>query len=102
MLDNEFNKVKDEHSSIFANTTAANEHVGEVECCIQVKEQSWDILGTLPFKKLSHKFFHHVAQPFAHKIGHFKHFQPNGADIRDQTQCKIMLLSPFWGILSCT
>ncbi|KAL7537435.1 hypothetical protein ACHAXR_007825 [Thalassiosira sp. AJA248-18] len=51
LMDGEFEKIKNEMSTIVVNTTAAKEHVSEAERMIRVaKERERGILCTLPFK----------------------------------------------------
>ncbi len=53
LMDNEFEKVKQQAPHLHLNTTAANEHVGEIERKIRViKERARGIICTLPYKKL--------------------------------------------------
>ena len=53
LMDNEFDKVKQQTPHLNINTTAANEHVGDIERKIRViKERARGIICTLPYKKL--------------------------------------------------
>jgi hypothetical protein len=53
LMDNEFKKLRNLVPILAINTTAAKEHVPEVERKIRlIKEGGRDILNTLPFKKL--------------------------------------------------
>jgi hypothetical protein len=53
LIDNKFKKLKNLVSVLAPNTTAANEHIPEVERKIRsIKEQGRGILNTLPFKKM--------------------------------------------------
>lgn len=53
MMDMEFDKVKDKMPSLVVNTTAAREHVAEIERKIRViKERARGIVNTLPFTRL--------------------------------------------------
>jgi len=53
MMDMEFDKVKDKLPSLIINTTAAREHVAEIERKIRlVKERSRAIITTLPYAAL--------------------------------------------------
>ncbi len=53
MMDNEFEKIWNLVLVLAVNTTAAKEHVPEVERCIRlIKERCRGILNTLPFKKM--------------------------------------------------
>jgi hypothetical protein len=53
MMDMEFEKLKDLLPSIALNTTAAREHVGEIERKIRViKERVRGTISTLPYKML--------------------------------------------------
>ena len=50
LMDMEFEKIKDEFMLVYINTTAAREHVGEIECRIHIiKERCRAIIGTLPY-----------------------------------------------------
>jgi len=52
LMDNEFESLQNLVPIIVVNTTAAKEHVPEIECCIRlIKEQGQGILNTLPYKK---------------------------------------------------
>jgi hypothetical protein len=51
VIDYEFEKVRDHVPSVNINTTAASEHVGEIEQKKRVvKEQARGIIFTLPYK----------------------------------------------------
>ena len=51
LMDGEFEKVKNELALVVCNTTAAKEHVSEVERSIcTIKEHTQGIVGTLPFE----------------------------------------------------
>ena len=53
LMDNEFEKLRNLVSILAINTTAAKEHVPEVERKIRlIKERRRGILNTLPFKKM--------------------------------------------------
>jgi hypothetical protein len=53
MMDMEFEKFKDLLPNIALNTTAAREHVGEIEMKIRViKERARGMISTLPYKML--------------------------------------------------
>ena len=53
MMDMEFKKLKTLMPHVALNTTAAQEHVGEIELKIRViKERARSTLNTLPYKKL--------------------------------------------------
>jgi hypothetical protein len=53
MMDMEFEKLKDLLSNIALNTTATQEHVGEIERKISViKERARGTINTLPYKML--------------------------------------------------
>jgi hypothetical protein len=53
IMDYEFEKVRDHVPSVNINTTAASEHVREIERKIRVvKEQAHGIICTLTYKKL--------------------------------------------------
>ena len=51
MMDGEFEKVKSHLNNVVINTTAAKEHVGEIERVIRIiEERARGIIATLPFK----------------------------------------------------
>ena len=53
MMDMEFEKLKPLMPHVALNTTAAREHVGEIEQKIRViKERTRGTFNTLPYKKL--------------------------------------------------
>ena len=53
MMDIEFEKLKELLPKVALNTTAAREHVGEIEQKIRViKERARGTINTLPYKKL--------------------------------------------------
>ena len=53
MMDVEFERIKDEMTSFIINTTAAKEHVAEIEHQIRTaKDQPQSILNTLQYKQL--------------------------------------------------
>ena len=53
MMDIEFDKLKELLPNVALNTTAAREHVGEIEQKIRViKERARGTISTLPYKKL--------------------------------------------------
>ncbi len=53
LMDNEFEKLQNLVPILAIDTTAAKEHVPEVERKIRlIKEWGWGILNTLPFKKI--------------------------------------------------
>ncbi len=52
LMDMEFEKLKNHMESVIVNTTAAREHVGDIERYIRViKEQGRSITSQLPYKK---------------------------------------------------
>jgi hypothetical protein len=52
LMDNEFEKLRDLVPKIVVNTTAAKEHMPDVEHRSRlVEEWGWGILNTFPFKK---------------------------------------------------
>jgi hypothetical protein len=61
IMDYEFEKVRDHVPSISINTTAASEHVGEIErkICV-VKERVRGIICTLPYKTLPRQLIIHL------------------------------------------
>ena len=61
LMDQEFDKVVDEVELVEVNTTAAPEHVGEIERCIRtVKERCRAVVSTLPFKYLQRQIVVHL------------------------------------------
>jgi len=53
LMDNEFESLRSLIPIVSINTTAAKEHVPDVECQIRlIKERGRGIVNTLPFKKL--------------------------------------------------
>ena len=53
LMDNEFEKLRNLVPTLAINTTAAKEHVPEIERKIRlIKERGRGILNTLPFKKM--------------------------------------------------
>ena len=98
-MDNEFNKVADELPQFIINTTAANEHVGEVEWHIRlIKEHAWGIMSTLPFKNLIHRCIYHWSCMKESKhtyhllvqykqLGRLHHLDPSSAWIIMTGQC---------------
>ena len=53
LMDMEFEKLRDKMPSVVINTTAAREHVGEIERKIRViKERARGTIGTLPYTTL--------------------------------------------------
>jgi hypothetical protein len=61
LMDNKFNKVKDNVPHVNINTPAAAEHIGKIECRIQViKERSCGIMCTLPYPKLPQMMLVHL------------------------------------------
>ena len=61
LMDNEFNKVKEELPHIIINTTAANKHIEEIERQIHVlKEQIHGVIGMLPFRCLPKAMVIHI------------------------------------------
>ena len=47
-MDMEFEKIKDDFDQVEVNTTAAREHVGEIEHAIcLLKERSWSVISDL-------------------------------------------------------
>ncbi len=61
LMDNKFEKVQDHVPLLNFNTLAAGEHVGKVECHIQViKEQARRIVCTFPYPCLPHQKLIHL------------------------------------------
>jgi hypothetical protein len=53
MIDIEFEKLKTKMPRVALNTTAAREHIGEIEQKVRViKERARGTFNTLPYKKL--------------------------------------------------
>jgi hypothetical protein len=61
LMDNDFEKVKDQVPLAVLNTPAAAEHIGEIERCIRViKERSRGIICTLPYTRLPQQMLIHL------------------------------------------
>jgi hypothetical protein len=61
LMDNEFEKVKDNIPMVNLNTPAAGEHNGEIKHHIRIiKEQSQGIICTLPYPKLPQQMLIHL------------------------------------------
>ena len=60
LMDREFESLKKDMPLVPINTTAAKEHVSEVERKMtQIKERACRIINTLPYKQLPHKMVIH-------------------------------------------
>jgi len=60
-MDQEFDKVKDKMPSLEVNTTAAREHVGEIERGIRlVKERCRGVRAIMPFQQIPKSFVIHL------------------------------------------
>ena len=61
LMDQEFDKVKDKTPSLEVNTTAAREHVGEIERGIRlVKERCRGTRAIMPFQQMPKLFMIHL------------------------------------------
>jgi hypothetical protein len=61
MMDQEFNKIKDEIKMVEINTTTACRHVGKIERFIQtIKEHSWALVSDLPCSVLPRQVVIHL------------------------------------------
>ena len=57
LMDKEFDKVESEVELVHISTTAAREHVGEIECGIWlIKERARGFISTCKFTVLPHQF----------------------------------------------
>ena len=69
LMDQEFDKIVDEILLAEVNTTAAREHVAEIERAIRViKERCRGILSTLPFKYLPQRVLTATLGIFCHPL----------------------------------
>ncbi len=61
MMDQKFNKIKDEINMVKMNTTAARKHVGKIERFIQtIKEHSWALVSDLSYSALPQQVAIHL------------------------------------------
>ena len=61
LMDMEFTKIENDMEDVVINTTAAREHVGEIERQIRtVKERARCVISTLPYKYLHHQLIIHL------------------------------------------
>jgi hypothetical protein len=71
LMDNEFEKVKDNTPIVNLNTPAEGGHIREIKCHIwQIEEQSRGIICTLPYPKLSQQMLIHLL-PFIMWLNNF-------------------------------
>ncbi len=103
LMDNEFNKVVDHAPNVIINTTAASEHVGDIERRIRVvKERSRGILCTLPYTKFPQimlvHLLHHVVMwlnNFPIKNGVSDRYSPREIILRHKLNFKQHCRAPF-------
>ena len=58
LMDQEFDRVKEEVGLVEINTASSREHLGKIEGMIRIiKERCQEIVSTIPFKNLPKKFF---------------------------------------------
>jgi hypothetical protein len=103
LMDNEFEKVKDHLPHVTLNTTAAAEHVGDIERRIRViKECCRGIICTLPYRRLPQvmliHLLHHVVMwlnnfPVVHGIS--RRFSPREIILRHKLDYKHHCRAPF-------
>ena len=61
LMDMEFKKVSDELDIVTVNTSAAREHIAEIECRIRlIKEHTRSVISNLPFKFLREQMIAHL------------------------------------------
>ncbi len=107
MMDMEFKKLVDLLPNVATNTTAAQEHVGEIEQRIQViKERARGTMNTLLFFQLPRlmiiELMHFCVvwmNTFPVKLGVSKKMEPKRTDLTSQARCQVTLQDSFWGIL---
>lgn len=103
LMDNEFSKVTDHTPNVLINTTAASEHVGDIERRIRViKERCRGILCTLPYARLPQimlvHLLHHVVMwlnNFPVKNGVSDRFSPREIILRHKLNYKKHCRAPF-------
>ena len=103
LMDNEFNKVMDHAPHVIINTTAAAEHVGDIERRIRViKERCRGILCTLPYTQFPQimlvHLLHHVVMwlnNFPTKNGVSDRFSPREIILRHKLNYKKHCRAPF-------
>ena len=103
LMDNEFEKLKPLVPALSINTTAANEHVPEIERRIRlIKERGRGILNTLPFKKMPRviliELIYHVVlwlNAFPSKSGISDTLSPRELVLRHRLDFKKHCRAPF-------
>jgi len=103
LMDNEFEKVKNHLDIAILNTTAAAEHVGEIERRIRVvKERSRGIICTLPYPTLPRTMIihliHHIVMwlnNFPVKNGISDRFSPREIVLRHKLDYRHHCRAPF-------
>jgi hypothetical protein len=103
LMDNEFEKLKPLLPTLSINTTAANEHVPEIERRIRlIKERGRGILNTLPFKKMPRvilvELIYHVVlwlNAFPSKSGISDTLSPRELVLRHRLDFKKHCRAPF-------
>ncbi len=107
IMDMEFKKLKDKLLNVILNTTAAQEHVGEIERKIRVvKERARCTTSVLPYNirpkimiiELMH-FLRYVDELLPGKIRHLQKMEPQRDSLKTQARREAALQSTFWGIL---
>jgi hypothetical protein len=91
-MDNEFAKVRDHVPHAILNTSAASEHVGEIERKIRViKEHSRGIICTLPYAHIPHQMLLHLLHHIVMWLNNFPvsggvsdHFSPREIILRNR------------------
>ena len=103
IMDNEFNKVKDHLPQINLNTSAAGEHVGEIERRIRViKERARGIICTLPYPRLPQIMVIHLLHFIVMWLNNFPvsnsvsaRFSPRELILRHKLDAKNHCRAPF-------
>jgi hypothetical protein len=99
LIDNEFEKLQPLVPGININTTAAKEHVPEIEHRIRViKEHARALLNTLPFQLILIKLIYHVVlwlNAFPSKSGISETLSPREIVLRHKLDFKKHCQAPF-------
>jgi hypothetical protein len=90
MMDMEFEKLRTLMPEVVLNTTAAREHVGEIERKIRViKERARGAFNTMPYKKLPRvmviELMHFCVM--SREVGHLRKMESTGVGIPHQAGC---------------
>jgi hypothetical protein len=106
LMDMEFKKLKDKFPNVILNTTAAREHVGEIEKKIRVvKERARCTTSILPYNIQPKLMIIELMHCYVMWMNSFPVNQAslkNGAQrdsLETQARCKAALQNTFWGIL---